>query len=100
MAVSELRKALTAAGSGSNLIPQDLEPIIRQNLLVKSPFLNLIPRVKASGNVHTVVKRTANIGAWVEGETTDAYYLQSTYARRNVTVRIARTHGEHFAASA
>jgi hypothetical protein len=65
MPTSELRKALTAANTGSQLIPQDLEPIIRANLLSRSPLLNLLPLTKASGNVHTIVKRTANIGAWV-----------------------------------
>ncbi len=88
---TELRKALTAAVAGPSLIPQDLEPIIRTNLLLKSPFLSMLPRIKASGSVHTIVRRTAHNGAaWFEGESTDASFGQSTFDRRNVTVKILR----------
>jgi len=64
---TELRKALESTGSGSNLIKQDLEPLVRDMLYLKSPFLSLIPKVGAVGSVHTVAKRTAGIGSFVEG---------------------------------
>ncbi len=92
---TELRKALTAAVAGPSLIPADIEPIIRTNLLVKSPFLTMLPRIKASGSVHTIVRRTAHNGAsWFEGESTDASFGQSTFDRRNVTVKIMRVGGK------
>lgn len=92
--MNELRKALTAAGSGSNLVSQDLEAAIRGNLLATSPLLSLMPRVPATANVHTVVKRTANMAAWMEGESTDASFTESTYSRRNLNIKIARVAGK------
>ena len=93
---SELKKALTASSaSGTALIPEDLEPMIRANLLELSPLTSMVPLVRADGNIHRVVRRTAhNTGAWFEGEMTDASYNQSTYARRSVEVKILRTHGQ------
>lgn len=93
---SELRKALTASSSsGTALIPEDLEPMIRANLLELSPLTRMVPIVRADGNIHRVVRRTAhNTGAWFEGEMTDASYNESTYARRSVEVKILRTHGQ------
>jgi len=93
---SELKKALTASSSsGTALIPEDLEPMIRANLLELSPLTRMVPVVRADGNIHRVVRRTAhNTGAWFEGEMTDASYNQSTYARRSVEVKILRTHGQ------
>jgi len=91
---SALKKALTAA-TGSALIPEDLEDLIRANLLLMSPLARMVPVVMADGNVHTVVRRTAhNSGAWFEGEMTSPSYSQSTYARRAVEVKILRTHGQ------
>lgn len=93
---SELKKALTASSaSGTALIPEDLEPMIRANLLELSPLTSMVPVVRADGNIHRVVRRTAhNAGAWFEGEMTDASYNQSTYARRSVEMKILRTHGQ------
>lgn len=92
---SALRKALTASSaSGTSLIPEDLEPIIRANLLELSPLARMVPVIRADGNVHKVVRRTANIGGWFEGEMTPASYSQSTYGRRSVEVKIMRTHGQ------
>ena len=93
---SELRKALTASSaSGTALIPEDLEPMIRANLLELSPLTSMVPLVRADANYHRVVRRTAhNDSAWFEGEMTDASYDQSTYARRSVEVKILRTHGQ------
>ena len=68
MAISELRKALTTStGGGSNLVPEDMERAIRANLFLTSPLLAQTPVAQAAGSVHTVVKRSANINAWVEG---------------------------------
>jgi hypothetical protein len=93
---SELRKALTASSaSGTALIPEDLEDLIRANLLAMSPLTRMVPTVQAVGNVHEVVRRTAhNSSAWFEGEMTPAAYSQSTYARRTVEAKILRTHGQ------
>lgn len=91
MSTSELRKALTAS-NGTALHPEDLEPVIRANLLTKSPLMAQMPLIKASGLTHTVVRRTANIAAAFEGDTAAPSYSQSSYARRNVTVKVLRAH--------
>lgn len=93
---TELRKALTAStASGTALIPEDLEPMIRANLLSLSPLARMVPLVRADGNIHRVVRRTAhNASAWFEGEMTAAAYSESTYARRAAEIKILRTHGQ------
>lgn len=92
---SALNKALTASSaSGTALIPEDLEPLIRANLLELSPLARMVPTINADGNIHRVVRRTANIGGWFEGEMTPAAYSQSTYGRRSVEMKILRTHGQ------
>lgn len=93
---SQLRKALTASSaSGTALIPEDLEPLIRANLLQRSPLTRMVPVIMADGNIHRVVRRTANnTAAWFEGEMTTPSYSQSTYARRSAEVKILRTHGQ------
>jgi hypothetical protein len=95
MPVSELRKALTTGGTGQYLVPQDMEPIIRQDLLVQSPLATAMPLVPAAGSIHTVVKRTAhNSNASFKGEMSPTSYSQSTYARRNVSVKIISSEGQ------
>lgn len=94
MPTSELRKALTVAGGGSNLVHEDIEASVRADLQVKSPLVAFLPVVPATGTTHTVVKRTARGGgAWAEGEMTAPSYSNTTPARRNVTVKILRTAG-------
>ena len=90
---TSLHKALTTS-TGSNLIPEDLEPVIRANLLERSPLARMVPVLNADGNIHKVVRRTANIDGWFEGEMTAASYSNSTYGRRSVEVKILRTHGQ------
>lgn len=88
---SEIQKALTSTNTGRYLIPEDMERLIRGQLRAHSPLLNMIPLVKASGNIHTVVKRTASGTAWVRSEMAAPNYGASTYARRNTTVKILGT---------
>lgn len=93
--ISELRKALTVSGTGQYLVPEDLEPLIRENLLELSPLTAMIPNVVADGHIHEVVRRTATGGtARFEGELTAASYGQSTYGRRTTTVKRVRAHGQ------
>ena len=94
MSNSELRKALTVGGTGDQLVREDLEALIRQDLLVLSPLSQMIEPVLADAHIHRVARRTAHIAAGFEGESADASYSESTYDRRSVTMKILRTHGK------
>jgi hypothetical protein len=91
---SALRKALATTGSGANLVPEDLEPLIRDYLWYMSPLTEAIPLVRATGHLHDVRKRTAVNRGWVEGESTEPTYSQSTYAKRQLQIKIIRTSGK------
>jgi len=91
---TELRKALATTGSGQYLVPEDLEPAIRDYLWYLSPLTERIPLVRADGHLHKVVRRTAVNRGWFEGESTDPNYSQSTYSPRTVQVKIMRTSGK------
>ena len=92
--VSELRKALATTGSGQYLVPEDLEPQIRDYLWYMSPLTERVPLVRADGHIHKVVRRTAVNRGWFEGEVSDPTYSQSTYDRRQVEVKIVRVSGQ------
>lgn len=87
---TELRKALATTGSGQYLVPEDLEPMIRDYLWYLSPLTERLPLIGAGGHIHEVVKKTAVARGWFEGESTDPSYSQSTYARRQVELKIMR----------
>jgi len=91
---SQLRKALATTGSGQYLVPEDLEPAIRDYLWYLSPLTERIQNVRADGHLHKVVRRTAVNTGWFEGESTDPTYSQSTYDQRQVEVKIIRTSGK------
>lgn len=90
---TELRKALATTGSGQYLVPEDLEPAIRDYLWYLSPLTERIPLVRADGHLHKVPRRTAVNRGWFEGESTDPTYSQGTYDQRQVEVKIMRTSG-------
>jgi len=92
--VTQLRKALATTGSGQYIVPEDLEPAIRDYLWYLSPLTERIPSVRADGHIHEVVRRTAVNSGWFEGESTDPSYSQSTYARRQVQIKIMRESGK------
>ena len=68
---TELRKALATTGSGQYLVPEDLEPAIRDYLWYLSPLTERIQAVRADGHLHKVSRRTAVNRGWFEGESTD-----------------------------
>jgi len=89
-----LRKALATTGSGQYLVAEDLEPLIRDYLWYMSPLTAQVPLVRAEGHIHEVARRTAVNRGWVEGESTDPTYSQSTYDRRQVEIKITRASGK------
>ena len=91
---TELRKALATTGSGQYLVPEDLEPAIRDYLWYLSPLTERIPLVRADGHLHKVARRTAVNRGWFEGESTAPTYSQGTYDQRQVEVKIMRTSGK------
>lgn len=102
---TKLRKALTVTTGSEDavpLIPEDLEPAIREYLFYMSPLSDMISNVEADGHVHKVVRRTAINRGWFEGEEAEPSYGNSEFERRSVEVKILRTHGKvtDFAVSA
>jgi len=92
--MSELKKALVVSTTGTTLVAEDVEPLIRYNLQKMSPLTAMVPVHTADGHIHEVPRRTAhNSGARFEGEMTAPSYSQSTYDRRIVTMKILRTAG-------
>ena len=91
---TELRKALATTGSGQYLVPEDLEPAIRDYLWYLSPLTERIQLVRADGHLHKVPRRTAVNRGWFEGESTAPTYSQGTYDQRQVEVKIMRTSGK------
>jgi len=94
LSTTELRKALATTGSGQYLVPEDLEPAIRDYLWYLSPLTERIQAVRADGHLHKVARRTAVNRGWFEGESTDPSYSQSTYDQRQVQIKILRTSGK------
>jgi hypothetical protein len=91
---TELRKALAVSGTGQYLVPEDLEPQIRDYLFYLSPLTERIKSVMADGHIHQVVRQTAVNRGWFEGESTAPAYSQSTYGRRSAEVKILRVNGK------
>lgn len=94
--LTELRKALdsTVSTTGSFLIPEDLERLIRGVLLNLSPLTRMVPMVRANGKIHEIVRRLTLPRGQFEGENPAPSYQNSTYDRRQVTMKIMRGHGQ------
>lgn len=93
---TELRKALdsTVSTTGSYLIPEDLERLIRGVLLNLSPLTRMVPMVRANGNIHEIVRRKTLPRGRFEGENPTPTYEDATYDRRQVRIKILRGHGQ------
>lgn len=91
----ELRKALltTAVGSGSALVPEDLEPALIEYLYKVSPLTRLLKVKAANGATHEYNKRTGVPASWFEGELTSTTQATSSYERATVQLKILRTGG-------
>jgi len=89
--ISELTKALTAtSASGIALQPEDLEPMLVEELMRLQPLMALMPRKQATARVHEIARRTAHGQAAFEGEMVDnrAGAAASTYDRPTVTMKV------------
>lgn len=94
MAITQLRKALTtAAGSGEDLLPYDLDPMLHEELLVLQPLTQLLSVLPAGGLTHEYRVRTSHPAAWFEGEVTPANNKKSGYTRKTVQTKIQRIWG-------
>lgn len=91
----ELRKALltTASGSGSPLVPEDLEPVLVEYLYKISPLTAMLPVKRANGATHEFNRRDGVPSAWFEGELASTTQQTSSYSRNTVQVKILRTGG-------
>jgi hypothetical protein len=92
MAISELKKALTASGA-PDLNPYDLEPVLYEELLHQQPLLQLLNVAQAEGLTHEYRMRSTHPQGWFEGETTGANVQIGTYTRKTVAMKIQRIWG-------
>lgn len=90
---TELRKALETTGTGANLLPYDLDPVLHEELLKQQPLVEILPVEQAKGLNHEYRLRTAHPQGWFEGETTGANNQNNTYTSKSVKMKIARIWG-------
>lgn len=79
--------------SGAALIPEDLEPILVEQLRRLTPLLARTPLGPANGSAHDFNSRTAVNQGTFEGENAETPTGQSTYVRRTVPLKIVRAKG-------
>lgn len=92
--MEQLQKALLqTTGSGVNLVPQDLNPMLVEYLGRLSPLYSLIAKKPAEGRTHEYTARVGLPSAWFEGEITTPAPAASTYERKSVQLKILRIAG-------
>lgn len=90
---TEINKALTSA-SAAVLIPEDLDPALKEELLNLMPLLELMSIGTAEGKTHEFNVQTSHPNGWFEGESAVANNQNGTYARKTVQMKIIRIWGE------
>lgn len=89
-----ITKALqVTTGSGANLIPEDLNPVIAEYMARISPLWSLVAKRRANGKTHEYVRRTGIPTARFEGELTDPAYVSNVYDRPSAQLKILRVSG-------
>ena len=90
---TEINKALTSA-TASALIPEDLDPVLKEELLNLMPLLELMSIGTAEGKTHEYNVQTSHPSGWFEGESAVANNQNGTYTRKTVQMKIIRIWGE------
>ena len=90
--MDELKQAMTSADA-SALIPEDIDPILYDELKKLQPLVNLVDVEQADGKVHQIVVRGSHPQGWFEGEGTRGTAKKASYVRKAVTLKIARLWG-------
>lgn len=90
---NELNKALMNTGDQTQLILEDVSPIIHGLLEEQFPLWNLVGRERAQGPVHEYRIRATLPGAWFQGELANSDFRSATYTSREVRLKIIRTWG-------
>lgn len=90
---TEINKALTSA-TASALIPEDLDPVLKEELLELMPLLELMSIGTAEGKTHEYNVQTSHPSGWFEGESAVANNQNGAYSRKTVQMKIIRIWGE------
>jgi hypothetical protein len=90
---TEINKALTSS-TASALIPEDLDPVLKEELLNLMPLLELVGIGEAEGKTHEYNVQTSHPQGWFEGESAVANNQNGTYSRKTVQMKIVRIWGE------
>lgn len=90
---TSLRKAILDSSDAAALIPEDLDPILFEELLNLQPLAQLLDVAQAGGKTHEYSIRSSHPQAWFEGEATPMNQTKSAYARKTVQLKIQRIWG-------
>lgn len=88
-----LQKALMNTGDQTQLILQDVSPVILDLLEEEFPLWNLLGRERAQGPVHEYRIRASLPGAWFQGELATSDFRSASYTSREVRLKIVRSWG-------
>jgi hypothetical protein len=90
---TEITKALTSS-TASALIPENLDPVLKDELLNLAPLLELLDIAPAEGKTHEYNVASSHPSGWFEGEAATASVQSGTYTRKTVQMKIIRIWGE------
>jgi len=90
---TSLRKAILDSSDAAALIPEDLDPILFEELLNLQPLAELLSVAQADGKTHEYSIRSSHPQAWFEGESTPMNQTKSAYVRKTVQLKIQRIWG-------
>lgn len=92
--MSELQKALMNTTDQSQLILEDVSPLIHGLLEEDFPLWRLVGRERAQGPVHEYRIRASLPSAWFQGELSNSDFRSATYTSREVRLKIIRSWGK------
>jgi len=90
---TEINKALTSVDAVA-LIPENLDPVLKDELLNLAPLFELIAIDPAEGKTHEYNVQTSHPSGWFEGESATGTNQKGAYTRKTVQMKIIRIWGE------
>lgn len=90
---TEIKKALTSVDAVA-LIPENLDPVLKEELLNLAPLLELVKIEPAEGKTHEYDVQTSHPRGWFEGESAAGTNQKGVYVRKTVSLKIIRIWGE------
>jgi len=89
---TEINKALSSTDAVA-LIPENLDPVLKDELLNLAPLFELVSVDPAEGKTHEYTVQTSHPSGWFEGEAADGTNQKGTYTRKTVQLKIIRIWG-------